>query len=410
MYLTIQLYLYPTLPVYSTSRTMYACCIVALNIQLLHHGGDSSRYQEMKVRLTCFSFRFLRWFPSRSQKKRMSKDLGEPAAKKQRTTATLDVGSLNIDLLSAEARPKLLNLFRALSLRHDELGQEIVLNELLRNLLHHHLYDHAERIISTCVLQQPYRSNNQAARFYYYDALTRAIRLDYSEAANSVQQALRKAPERALGFRIAATKLQLVISLLLGEIPCRSDFLQQGMKDALAPYLQLTSCVRFGNLGRFQQITQQHAEQFEFDRTYTLILRVRQNVIKTGLRRICQAYSTIGFADLCVKLALDNPEDAEYIVAKSIRDGVIDATIDHEKGHLVSSETVDVYSTNEPLAAFQRRVTFLNATHIEAKRAMRYAPLNDPEEDEKRRKKEMEELARALEDDDGGDIDFSDGI
>lgn len=322
----------------------------------------------------------------------------------------LDAVAAKVDLLSAEARPKLLSLFRSLSLRHDELGQEIVLNELLRNLLNGKLYDQAESIIATCQVQQPYRSNNQAARFYYYDALTRAIRLDYSEAANSVQQALRKAPERASGFRIAATKLMLVIQLLLGEIPPRSEFLQQGMKEALAPYLQLTSCVRFGNLGRFQQIVQNNTDQFEHDTTYTLILRVRQNVIKTALRRICSAYSTIGFADLCVKLALENPEDAEYIVAKAIRDGVIDASINHEKGHLVSSETVDVYSTNEPLQAFQRRIQFLNQTHVDAKRAMRYAALNDEDEEAAKIKKDADDLARALEDDDGDYLDFSDGI
>lgn len=38
-----------------------------------------------------------------------------------------------------------------------------------------------------------------------------------------------------------------------------------------------------------------------------------------GLRRITHAYTRIPIPDICNKLQLDNPEDAEYIVAKAIR-------------------------------------------------------------------------------------------
>lgn len=311
-----------------------------------------------------------------------------------------------------DVQAQLLDLLRSLTLRHDELGQEIVLNKVLARLIQNAQFEQAERVIANCVLNQPYRSTNQSARFYYYVGLTRAMRLDYVEAASCLTQALRKVPERATGFRIAATKMSLVVQLLLGEIPPRSEFLQPAMKDALAPYLQLTSCVRFGNLGRFMSQVQEHQKQFLHDRTLPLIMRVRHNVIKTGLRRICQAYSRISLADVCIKLALDNPEDSEYIVAKAIRDGVIDATIDHDSGHVISSDAVDVYSTPEPLHAFQRRIDFCNTTHDEARRAMRYVQSLDPEVEEARRKQEMEnmeDLARALEDG-GDDFDFADGI
>lgn len=314
---------------------------------------------------------------------------------------------------AAEQQAKLMDLFRALTVRHDELGQEIVLNEILASMVASSEFEQAERVIANCVVHQPYRSTNQAARFSYFVGLVRAMRLNYADANACLQQALRKAPERATGFRTAATKLALVVQLLIGEIPPRSEFLQPAMKEALNPYLQLTSCVRFGNLGRFMSILQQYREMFEHDRTYSLIMRVRQHVIKTGLRRICQSYSRISIQDVCIKLALENPEDAEYIVAKAIRDGVIDAQIDHTLGHVVSSETLDVYGTVEPMHALQRRIEFLNMTHNEAKRAMRYAQSLDPEVEAQRKKAEEEEkkeLARALEDEDGGDVDFADGI
>lgn len=51
---------------------------------------------------------------------------------------------------------------------------------------------------------------------------------------------------------------------------------------------------------------------------------------------------------------------------KAIRDGVIDATIDHEKGYMKSRENVDVYSTNEPQAAFNSRIAFCLNLHNES--------------------------------------------
>ncbi len=45
---------------------------------------------------------------------------------------------------------------------------------------------------------------------------------------------------------------------------------------------------------------------------------------------LVQAYSQISLADVCAKLHLESVEDTEFIVAKCILDGVIDAYINHE--------------------------------------------------------------------------------
>lgn len=331
-----------------------------------------------------------------------------------RATAAEPVMTTNPAVPDSEELTRLMVLFRALCVRHDEIGQEVVLNDILALLTATHQHEMAESLIATCDLKLPHRANNQAARYYYYVGLTRALRLEYVDAHQCLQQALRKAPERAIGFRIAATKLSLVVQLLLGEIPPRSDFLARDMRECLSPYLQLTSCVRFGQLSRFMSVVQQNKAAFEHDRTYSLILRVRQHVIKTGLRRICQAYSRISISDVCMKLRMENPDDAEYILSKAIRDRVIDAVLDNEKGELITSDSVDVYSTSEPLYALQRRIKFLNATHNDAKRAMRYSA-TDPELAAERKRAEVadrEALERALEEDDGvlDGADFEDGL
>ena len=109
-----------------------------------------------------------------------------------------------------------------------------------------------------------------------------------------------------------------------------------------------------------------HEGTFRNDDTYTLISRLRQNVIKTGLRTMSLTYSRISLRDVCLKLGLDSEETTEYIVAKAIRDGVIEATINHEGAYMQNKEVLDVYATEEPLLAFDERIRFCMSLHNEA--------------------------------------------
>ncbi len=82
---------------------------------------------------------------------------------------------------------------------------------------------------------------------------------------------------------------------------------------------------------------------FSRDHLDTLVVRLRSSVIRTGLRRINASYSRISFQDVAQRLALDSSESAELACANAIRDdGVIEATINHETGHLLSSEVLDI--------------------------------------------------------------------
>ena len=51
---------------------------------------------------------------------------------------------------------------------------------------------------------------------------------------------------------------------------------------------------------------------------------------------ISLSYSRISLADIAEKLSLESTQDAEYIVAKAIKDGVIEAVINHEEGYVQS--------------------------------------------------------------------------
>jgi len=137
-------------------------------------------------------------------------------------------------------------------------------------------------------------------------------------------------------------------------------------------------------------------------------LRLHHNVIKTGIRMINLSYSRISLVDIAQKLQLDSPEDAEFIIAKAIKDGVIEATVDHEKGYMQSRENIDVYCTREPQAAFHQRISFCLNIHNQSVKAMRFPPKSynkDLESAEERREREQQDLEYAKEmadeDDDG---------
>ncbi|KAH6891273.1 26S proteasome non-ATPase regulatory subunit 3 [Thelonectria olida] len=311
-------------------------------------------------------------------------------------------------------RPTLLAALRTAVLRKDVDTQASVIVLLLRNYLSTSHINQADLLVSHT--QFPENAvNNQVARFLYYLGRIRAIQLRYTEAHEHLTAATRKAPSSscALGFSQTATKLLLVVELLMGDIPDRATFRLPTMEIALHPYFLLVQAVRVGNLEDFETTIADHADTFRRDGTYSLILRLRQNVIKTGIRMMSLSYSRISLRDICIRLQLGSEESAEYIVAKAIRDGVIEATLDRERGFMKSKEVGDVYATREPGEAFHDRIRACLALHDESVKAMRF-PMNqhrlelkNAQEAREREREMAKEIQEGdLDDDDlGGDFD-----
>mmetsp|Transcript_9053 Transcript_9053/g.9172 ORF Transcript_9053/g.9172 Transcript_9053/m.9172 type:complete len:199 (-) Transcript_9053:380-976(-) len=160
----------------------------------------------------------------------------------------------------------------------------------------------------------------------------------------------------------------------MGEIPERSVFFEKGMVAELSPYLIITQAVRRGDLSVFHATVAENAARFRNDGTFTLISRLAHSVVKAGLRRLNQAYSRISLKDVATRLSLPSETSAEFVVAKAIRDGVIDATINHEGQFVRSHDLVDVYATTEPMEAFHLRIAYCLTTHNDAVRGMKYPP------------------------------------
>ncbi|CAG0913356.1 unnamed protein product [Notodromas monacha] len=290
---------------------------------------------------------------------------------------------------------------RTCTLRNDFEGQAVLLNCLLRNYLSQSLYDQADKLVSKCQFP-PSASNNELARYMYYLGRIKAIQLEYSAAQRHLTQALRKAPQHAaVGFKQTVQKMLVTVELLLGEIPDRQTFRQNHMRKALGPYFELTLALKTGNLQGFSDTLSAHGAKFQRDDTYTLIVRLHRNVVKTAIRMIASAYSRIPLRDVAAKLMLDSPEDAEFVVAKAIRDNVIEAVINHDEGYVQSKDVQDLYCTKEPQQAFHHRISFCLDIHNQSVKALRFPPKSyhkDLEESAaERREREQQDLEYAKE-------------
>ncbi|KAL3466805.1 isoprenoid synthase domain-containing protein [Aspergillus heterothallicus] len=305
-------------------------------------------------------------------------------------------------------RQPLLAALRTAVLRKDVDTQATVMTLLLRNYLSTSHISQADLLIS----HNPFptsASNNQIARYLYYLGRIRTIQLQYTEAHGHLIGATRKSPSShsARGFYQASHKLLVVVELLMGDIPDRAIFRQAALERALHPYFLLVQAVSVGDLDGFLNIVNTHSATFRKDGTYTLILRLRQNVIKTGIRMMSLSYSRISLRDICLRLGLDSEESAEYIVAKAIRDGVIEATLDHERGFMKSKEVGDIYATREPGEVFHERIRACLGLHDESVKAMRF-PMNQHRLELKSAQEARErerELAKEIQE---GDIDDED--
>merc|ERR1712228_384801 len=113
---------------------------------------------------------------------------------------------------------------------------------------------------------------------------------------------------------------------------------------------------------------------FVKDGMLTLISRLEHSVVKAGLRKLYLSYSRISLQDIATRLALSSATTAEFIVAKAIKDGVIDATINHEESYVYSHDSSDIYISMEPSNAFHRRIAYCLTMHNDAVRGMRFLP------------------------------------
>lgn len=154
-------------------------------------------------------------------------------------------------------------------------------------------------------------------------------------------------------------------------------------------------------MDKFKQLVDKYQRVFQADKVLTLVMRLKHTVIKFGLKKINISYSRISLADIMTKLSLESVEETEQIVAKAIRDGVIEAQINHDDQSISSLPITDVYSTNDPQTMLNKRIKFCMDKRNDAVKALIYPAKEDKKDFKEESDDDDEEgdlLSRLLED------------
>lgn len=128
-------------------------------------------------------------------------------------------------------------------------------------------------------------------------------------------------------------------------------------------------------------MVQSYKADFQKDKLYGLVLRLNQIVIRIGLRKIYLAYSKISLADVGFKLNIPQ-EDVEFVVAKALRDGILQGQIDHDKQILSIEGDRNLYVTNEPQNQLDKRIKFCLNLYHETQKAITYPDMRAKQTDE----------------------------
>ncbi|KAL0222206.1 hypothetical protein RCL1_002060 [Eukaryota sp. TZLM3-RCL] len=294
---------------------------------------------------------------------------------------------------SSEIRDLLMKFYRSSVLSCDLFGKAVVINSLCFYLVKDKKFTELEHFLARCGFPIGLYPA-QDARFHYYSALVAAIKLDYSEALSRVGFALRKTSSNAQIFRSIIHKLSIVLELVIGSTPRRSLFSDENFKSKLFPYYHLVKAVRGGSIEKFNSIVDSYRYQFEADGLLTLIDRLQSSVVRLGLRNILLSYSKISIVEVSKILGLSSESRPVIvgIVAKAIRDGVIEASIDGD--YLIRSNS-SISESGLSLDSLTSRIAFTLSLREEALKSLRYnagveAEKLDLDELEKDRKAEQE--------------------
>jgi len=211
---------------------------------------------------------------------------------------------------------ELIQSYRRACLDLDEITQVTLINCIVRYYLRSNAVEQARNFLSKIKFHENI-STHEDARYLFYLGRINAIQMNYSEAFKNLTNSLRKAPEKtADGFKIIVQKLLIIVEMLMGEVPDLASFYNLSFASSLISYLDLIKAVKKGDLSEFKNVLVKYESTFTKDGNYTLIQRLRQVVIKIGLRKINLSYSRISFEKINEILNPEEENDIDLILSK----------------------------------------------------------------------------------------------
>lgn len=198
----------------------------------------------------------------------------------------------------------------SLLVTNKELGNEytvsVITNCLLDMFISNKIFQRIESNIVT---------TSEQARYNYYNGIISMVEGDYESALKSFHTSIILSTNRDL---VLGAEKRVILCMLLN-----SDYrISYPYKPSLRTYFGLASVVKKAEIKRFEETLENSKDELMAQGLYFVARRLSQNVIQEGIRRISIVYSRISFVDIAHLLDI-NPEEAEYLVKRTIRKGLI---------------------------------------------------------------------------------------
>ncbi|KAG9393578.1 PCI domain [Carpediemonas membranifera] len=261
-------------------------------------------------------------------------------------------------------------------------------------------------------------SSAQQAKYQYYVGLIALVHMDYSEAAEALERALRATlpdPTKQQGFKLATTKLYALALMLMGKVPLptvlRPAFVRAMStrlnKDVIKPYADLAAAMQSGSVVQYQAAFDKYQRTWATDGVTEIVSRLNSAVQHAAVRNMAKVYSRCPLEKLRVQLGHPNIADTIGLVAACISSGEVSAEVqwDGVVPILASMEVEDPYQAGEPQSEFHRGAMQFLGLRRDMVSSMRYHPrkaidevdldeLVEEVEDRKAAQKEMESVAK----------------
>lgn len=281
-----------------------------------------------------------------------------------------------------------------ISKAHSMVG--IVYNYALRRMLLKNYIEEAGHFLTNCEFPE-HEQNTQLCKFLFYKGYYMGLTGDLGQSVLLLSQALRKAPESYLkgesraskNFKLLAQKHLIVVSLLRSEMPTKKLF----KNPRLAQYKQLVLLVSKGHFKQFREHLETCQAQFKRDLVFPLLQKLKSVVIKNGLKKLSQAYSSLSVVELMYKLGLHNEKKLEVdaFLAK-VMSKINRFTLDASLKTVVFKREDRTLSDDSIREALAKRVEHVKSLEDQMVRALKF-----PEE--------KEEVEKEEDDDDEFDLD-----
>lgn len=269
----------------------------------------------------------------------------------------------------------------------------IVYNHLLRGMLLSNHVEEAGQFLANCEFPE-HEQNTQLCKFLFYKGYHKGLVGDFAQSRLLLGQGLRKAPEnhvqvesRALkNFKLLTQKHLVVVSLLLSEMPSPELF----REPRLGAYKTLVLLVSKGHFKNFREHLERFQAQFRRDLVFPLLLKLKSVVLKNGLKKLSQAYSSLSVSELLFKLGLHNERklQVDAFLAK-VMSKMSRFTLDSQLKTVVFQREERVFSDDSIRQALAKRIEHVKSLEEQMVHSLKFPeepadaePRDRPQDDE----------------------------